>query len=85
MCLLAKSYSGPRHYFFTLKMEIRAVIAGMATINLLVPDLLPERVAINGSNLVDETILAASIMADVIIHFIPVEFPTERRYMASIG
>jgi len=60
-------------------MEITAVLAGMATIDLLVPDLLSQRVAIDGFHLIDEAVLAASIRADVIIHSILVEFPTEGR------
>ena len=66
-------------YFFALKIKIRAIFAGMATIDLLVPDLLSQRVAIDGFHLINQAVLAASIRADVIIHSILVEFPTEGR------
>jgi hypothetical protein len=49
----------------------------MATVNLPMPNLIPEGIAVDRFNLKNETVPTASASAEVITGFISVELPTE--------
>ena len=81
---MARPYSGPTYYLFPLKMEIITLFAWNTAIDSLMAHFFAEGVAVYRPDLINEAILAASIRADVIIHCVLVEFPTERRQTAGI-
>jgi len=64
-------------YFLLLKKEILTILAEMDAVNLLMFHLPSESIATNGLSLINKTIFTALFRADVSIHFIFKEFPTE--------
>ena len=64
-------------YFLLLKKEIRTILAEIDAVNLLMFHLPSESIAIDGLSLMNKTIFTAPFRADVSIHFIFKEFPTE--------
>jgi hypothetical protein len=60
-------------------MEIITLLAWNAAIDSLMAHFFAEGVTVYRPDLKNEAILAAPIRADVIVHSILVEFPTERR------
>jgi len=66
-------------------MKISTVLTGMATVNLLMSNLLSESIAIDALNPVNETVLTISFRTNMIIHFISIEFPTECRRVTAVN
>jgi len=66
-------------------MEISTILAGVAKANLHMSHFLSENIAADAPNHVFKTVLATSFRTNVIIHFISIEFPTERGRVSAIN
>jgi hypothetical protein len=60
-----------------MKMKVGTPFTGVRAVNLLVSNLLPQCITVDGFDLVYQAILTAGVGADMLIYIVFMEFPAK--------